>query len=411
MADLLPQNATPIERAIAAVGGERHAAVPVGLIRDIHNPGVCPSAILPWAAWAVNAPWPRQATEALRRAHIKTSLRRSRLKGTLEGLRWAARDAGAELVKAITPPAKQFAAPALTVAERNAFLSKYPQLRIYRHRTPGQRGHVSFAVGHAQQFLIQSDAALRIAPRIYLFREGAETELTALERTVTTAAREAITVLETHQPGRAGHHAFAARFPRWPGATDAAARIHTLRLAEAYNDQSETMRRTTVTPGLDPLDVRPDEVAQPGALDSLIPGRAFVGAKSAANAARGFLAQSSARQRLYQRIYLFDPAVAVARRGAGLHVGQGVLGMPAHHAELGVRITGKVDVQRWFGRYVRGHLVATGKAHLSAALESMRDAARLSDRIAIRTTLRRVPRAGEQYTAGTLVAGAIIQTR
>jgi len=409
MADLLPSSATPIERAVVHAGDARRDAVHVDAIREAQRPGACPSPLLPWLAWAHDAPWPRHATEAERRAHISTSLRRHRLKGTLAGLQWAARDADAEIVRVVTPPAKQFVDRSSTPAERAEFLARFPELRIHRYRTGGRRGRVSFAVGHAQRFLIQSDAALRIMSRATLIRDGVSTELDTIERRLATSTVEVATITQVAAPSTAGRAAFVARHPRWPAVSDAGKRIYTMRVAGTGFDAVETTHRSTTSPGLDPLDVRPEHIAERGHIDSMIPGLAFVGARTAKNAASGCLVQSSARERLYQRLRLFDPAVAVHARGAGRFIGQGVLGMPAHHARVDVRITGRMDVARWAGPYVRGYVVKRDQTALADAIDYMRDAARVSDRIALSTITRREIRAGEQHSSGAAIAGAIIE--
>lgn len=411
MGDLLPANATPIERAIVQTGAERVEALNTDLLRDLHAPAACPSNILPWVAWSVNAAWPKTATEAERRSHIRTSLRRHRAYGTLAGLRMAAESTGVSIVKAITPPAKMFSGPSLTVAERNAYLERYPELRIYRYRTSGHAGHVSFAVGNAQRFLVASDAVLRFTERATLVRDGVESELASLTRTVSDAEHVATTITEVRRSGTAGHQAFVAGLPRWPATTTAAERITTVRMTSTYRAGEEPLRVATVSPGLEPIDARPLDVALRGSIDSLIPGRAFIGARSAHNAARGCLIKSSAPWRMYRSMRLFDPAIPAMRRGAILHVNQGILGMPPHHAELSIRITGTMDTRRWAGPYVRGALVSRDHKVLADGVHAMREAARVSDRIALRTKNRDIVTAGEHILSGTLSAGAIIATR
>ena len=150
-----------------------------------HHVDTVPSSILAHLAQrfhiAHTIAWQRAETDKEQRALIYAAIARHRLKGTLGGLRLAASDAGAEITRAIVPPAKIFPAAATTIAQRNAFISRYPQLRVYRHRTRGMPGYVSFAVRHAQGFLVQSDAIMRIGLRTYLYRDGVEQELAVLE--------------------------------------------------------------------------------------------------------------------------------------------------------------------------------------------------------------------------------------
>ncbi len=341
--------------------------------------------------------WRRASTDAERRGLVKGALARHWIKGTLAGLRLGAADAGARLERAVTPPAKLFASPALSVAERNAFVARYPELRIYRHRVVGQRQgamlHKAYAGGAA--FPLISDAWLRILPRAYLSRSGLEAELTAVERATTTHTGQAETVTEVRAPGSAAGLAFCTGYARHLAKSDAAKRIYRLRLVETYQASSETVRRATVQPGLTALDVRFDQVAVPGQAHGRFAGQIL----------GGQLAASTARDRLYQRMYLFDPDVAQQARTASLHLNEGRLSMPAFHAEVAVRITGrKQPTAAW--RFAHGHLVAQPQQQLGDCLEAMRDMARAADRIAVDTAINKPATAGEQNPAGALMAGA-----
>jgi len=366
----------------------------------VQAPDLAVPAALPHLAgqyhMADTVAWRRAHTVDEQRGLVKSAIAVHRMKGTLAGFRWAAQSSGAAITSAITPPAKVHLSPSLSTAERNAFVGRYPQLRLYRHRTAGHRIglHCGDTLGRWNP--VQSDALLRIMPRAYLYRDGTETELTVIERTTKTtmATAEATTVTEVAIPGAAGRLSFAGRFPRFLTVTAAARRFYRLTLAETYLDSAETLRRVAAEPGLTPIDVRPDAIAQTGQASGVHAGQ-FVARH---------LMPGTARDRLYQRLYLFDPDIAVHRRTATLHLNAGRLGMPAHHAELSVRIPGAVSRQA-AGRYVRGYLVATVKTGLADCLEAMRDMARASDRITINTTIKRPVSAGESVLAGERVAG------
>ena len=86
MSDLLPLNATDQERAISeAIGRE----APV-VVREMWNPETCPTALLPWLAWAFNVDtWDASWTEAQKRGVIKNSVAVHKKKGTIGALRTA----------------------------------------------------------------------------------------------------------------------------------------------------------------------------------------------------------------------------------------------------------------------------------------------------------------------------------
>jgi phage tail P2-like protein len=88
MADLLPPNATPLERALATIGAEiADVAIP---LRDLVNPDTCPVNLLPWLASSLAvSPWEDSWTEAQKRGVIASAYLVHRQRGTLAGLRRA----------------------------------------------------------------------------------------------------------------------------------------------------------------------------------------------------------------------------------------------------------------------------------------------------------------------------------
>ncbi|AMR77301.1 phage tail protein I [Cupriavidus nantongensis] len=403
VASLLPPNATPLERAIEQVTVTEPDP---GILRLLYQPHAIPFRLLPWLAWAEDVPiWPKRdnaaADEAIKRDLVANSWRLHRLQGTLAGLRRMAHYAGARIVGVFTPPSKNFLAPALTNAERAAFRALYPQLRIYRYRTIGQRQGAMLHGAHLGHgvFPLISDAIARIAPRAYLYRDGVESELAILQRSSTTSTRTAITEVEVRAPGVRRHVSFIAGHPRYLATSDARQRIYNLQLADAYQQTDDALSYTTITPSLTPIDVRFDNVAEIGHARGV-----FLGAAQLGQSYR-VLALSTARDRLYQRLAVFDPDIEVSRVRAALHFGgQHRLGFPAHNAELRVEIRGRRTL-RHAGRFVVGHTVTSDQRPLSEALAAMRWAKRLSDRIAIDTAIRRPEAAGAHLVAGDVIAG------
>ncbi len=95
MSDLLPPNATPLERAVDAASARLdELEVP---LRDLWNPARCPLALLPWLAWTLGVEswdpdWPAQ----LKRRACAEAFSVHREKGT-----WAAIDRVLRLIGAL----------------------------------------------------------------------------------------------------------------------------------------------------------------------------------------------------------------------------------------------------------------------------------------------------------------------
>lgn len=86
MTDLLPFNATPLERAVDAASARiDELEVPV---RDLWSPSRCPLALLPWLAWALGVEtWDPGWPEALKRQFCAEAFQVHREKGTVAAIR------------------------------------------------------------------------------------------------------------------------------------------------------------------------------------------------------------------------------------------------------------------------------------------------------------------------------------
>lgn len=92
--DLLPPNATPLERATASVNAQM-AALDAEQIKALWNPDICPAVALPWLAWALSVePWDHDWPVWRQREVIKASIPVHRIKGTLASMRQALTVAG-----------------------------------------------------------------------------------------------------------------------------------------------------------------------------------------------------------------------------------------------------------------------------------------------------------------------------
>lgn len=88
MSDLLPANATALERALAQVMAEIQA-IPVP-VRDMWNAATIPANALPWLAWAFSVDeWDINWSEAQKRETVRRALAAQKIKGTIGAVRQA----------------------------------------------------------------------------------------------------------------------------------------------------------------------------------------------------------------------------------------------------------------------------------------------------------------------------------
>lgn len=98
MSQLLPPNATSLEKAIEMLIGARVGAIDTPL-RDLWSPADCPEELLPWLAWALSidswdASWPIH----VRRARIAAAIAVQRRKGTTRSIQDVVRSFGGNVV-------------------------------------------------------------------------------------------------------------------------------------------------------------------------------------------------------------------------------------------------------------------------------------------------------------------------
>lgn len=90
---LLPPNATPFELALEGATS-RVSNVPLP-IRDVWNVQTCPSAVLPWLAWAFDVnEWDSNWPDQVQRAVIAASVAVHKIKGTVGSVKQALAVAG-----------------------------------------------------------------------------------------------------------------------------------------------------------------------------------------------------------------------------------------------------------------------------------------------------------------------------
>lgn len=95
-AGLLPSNATPLERSIAATAASTFD-VPIP-IADLMNPDAIPLALLPWLAWHLGIDtWKDYWPEQVKRARVKAAISIARKKGTAAAVRDVIATFGANL--------------------------------------------------------------------------------------------------------------------------------------------------------------------------------------------------------------------------------------------------------------------------------------------------------------------------
>lgn len=130
--DVIYQNATGLERALADVDAYRLIATYAELVRDQWDPYEIDYANLAHLAWAMGVNlWEDNWGELFRRQWVDRQWQLKYLRGSRAGLDEFVRAVGGTVKRCITPPATTHPLPSYSDEERAEYITKFPQLRMY----------------------------------------------------------------------------------------------------------------------------------------------------------------------------------------------------------------------------------------------------------------------------------------
>ncbi|OHV85806.1 phage tail protein I [Ensifer sp. LCM 4579] len=332
---ILPSNAKPLELDLEKATAFLSI---LGLedLGDLTNPRAIRADLLPWLAYRFSTDiWREEWSAEKRRDVVAQQFDLHRLKGTAEGIRRMVELVDAEIKQIIVPPKRIFAMPAIGKAARNAWLARMPQIRVYLANNKGTIGADAFGGvdGRARgAFAGRAFARLDRAAAIYGRRavirqpDGTETNVRRSEVETTVQQRTAREFDRIHIPGKIGPALFAGGFVGKGFVTkrNKQAEIVTFSLDRQYDAVLSELHLSTVSPGLDPVDVKYSRVS-----DRWRPGPALY-----ARRFKGFAIPDRAAEHLYDRIFLNDPAVDAPWVRAHSYAGHARIGMPAFRADM-----------------------------------------------------------------------------
>lgn len=323
---LLPPPAGKLEKGLATVT-KRIEAIPVP-VREVEDPWRCPAQLLDFLAFAYSVDlWLEDWPDLKKRKIIAEAIETHRLKGTLAGIRRMLSYVDVEILKVYRPPAKVYSGPSLTRKQREAWLSKLPQVRFFFVRERSKAKGRIFSGGPRYRSFIEgsftgpNNAAEHAKRRARWVVNGKETaakvEQFGSAVRVQVPARRPLTVFS----------GIAITGKRFFVPSTAPQRIVTIQPV------STMPWRRDVGPRLTPVTSEPELVAQRGILPkaAVISKRCF---------GRRFFLPSTAGLRLFER-YAVNDGSALVKRPAIQFMGVGRYGQPAHTAELKVRIRSK----------------------------------------------------------------------
>ena len=412
---LLPPNHTLFEEA-ADLTGARIDELPVAIPKLV-RPYDIPSTHLAWLAWGLSVDlWEKEWGQEKHRVLTARSLPMHARKGTQASIAEHIRIMGADPRRFIVPPAKTFMMEVFTEEERQAFLDRFPQLRVYPFVARGTYRFAHFtsaAFGRTKAFLDAScikdvGAWSRYIRAAKLWDQGEETTLSIRavthESVGTFHAAEYDEVVLGPKPTAAMHLDAPPRAREFlVDDFGVAQRLIRIPRDASYSYRLGRETYTTTWPNAELIDVRPQMVAephpgQPGVLYAT--QRQFILGKH--------LPPTISWRYIYERWHIHDPDRIPDVRVRSTHLGYTRLGMPPFHAEIRTRISGK-QAPRTAGLFVNGHLMTGNRKPIRDVREAVRVSQSLRDKILLDTKTFRFPRAGDRLKLGTVRIGTFIE--
>lgn len=391
VADLLPPNATPFERALDGAVGTRFP-LPTELVSAMWDADRCPTALLGFLAYQLSVDlWDEDWPEVIKRRVCRDAFALHRLKTTLAGIKAYVALAGGEVVKATRPPARVYPTSGMTAAEREAWLQTLPQLRLYPFdlRPLGSK-RVFFSrtrpLFSARAYPRASRGFQLMGTRATRWDRGVETDI-AYEQPAAGIVR---LLLPRTTPRPFLGHCYLQRL--YATTPVAARNVVTL-------DLSGDIGGYAVAQGLDPVSIAPTRIYQARTAPA---ARAFLGRRG-----RRWLLTSSGPRLVYDRICLNDPTRVAARRHGRVFLGHARLGSRPFEATLRVDLPLKRSPQRAARFAGHGFLKGGDMAGLGRIARAIGAAKAARDTILIDTVVRRPVRFGDGLRFGQFTFGEI----
>lgn len=413
---LLPPNHTQFEEAVDLTGA-RIDELPVEIPRLV-RPYDIPATHLAWLAWGLSVDlWEKEWRQEKHRVLAARSLPMHARKGTQASIAEHIRIMGADARRFIVPPAKTYLMEGFTEEERQSFLDRFPQLRVYPFVSRGSYPFAHFtsaAFGRARAFLdascIKDVRAWSRYIRTAKLRDRGE-EKTLTVRAVTPEgvgrfhAAEFDEVVLGPKPTAAMHlDAPPKARPFLIDDFGVAQRLIRIPRDASYDYRLGRETYTTAWPSADLVDVRPQSVAErhPGQPGALYAARhQYVLGKH--------LPTTISWRFIYERWHIHNPERVPDVRIRSTHVGFTRLGLPPFHAEIRTRISGK-QAPRTAGLFVNGFIMTGDRSPIGRVREAVRVSKSLRDRILLDTKTWRLPRAGDRLRTGTVTLGRFIES-
>ena len=414
---LLYQNATGLEKAMADADAERIQGTPAELVMEVWDPFLIAAKNLPFLAWAYSVDiWEDGWSEETQRNWTSVQLLFKSLRGTEAGIRMALDYAGRDftpgangytLQQIVVPPGGFFAAPNLPAADFNEWIRLMPQIRIYVGIDKGTGGD-EFFIDNKSGFVNLGavgfdDGWERYGRKAILRQAGREDiQLRVSERIKVTEPYEAADFETITVPGTSNYGFFVNDFvndDRFIGWEDKHTVMYTLRYDRVFDATHTDLFLTMLKPSQDPIDVTYERNSDIGDWEGgLYIGDGFV--------STDFIVRENADIMLADYIYLLDKDVAAPMTRGVSFIGVDRIDIHKYQMELMIDLRTSEPLPLWFvndSAIDAAHTANEDYAHIDRAIRAVRAAKAQRDRALVAFDPLRPLRASDYATESTLM--------
>lgn len=420
---ILPKNATVWERVLGS-NVDRLLDLDAERIRALWNPWTCPIEDLPYLAWALSVDvWDADWPEARKRLVCASALKDHRLKGTLGAVERYLGYHDITITNAILPPSRVFAVRAMTDADREAWIARLPQIRIYPfvtlRETPPRRGFMTGPAGHRTFFRRDKGTGASTGPASFMqISEGPKLYGRRATFQANGLPEVQATVEEFSDLGQApaeqvmidfagskrdfyGHTFMGSSHMRSTRARENVVRVRVDDNAPAQFIANSGLGLQSVRP------VRVNQVRQAPEARFFI-GRDFMGS------GRTFMKQTYGPRLVYDRFALLDPTIEPTLKHGRSFMGHARFGLQPFTAEL--RLELPMTRPRWRmgvgrGSFLSGFMKKADLSSLERARQAITTAQGLTDTVLVDPENYREVRLGDGNKLGSFKLGQIMRRR
>jgi hypothetical protein len=282
---LLPSGGTKLDVAQELTDANRFP-LDTGIIRRTKDAMLVDEPLLPVLAWERSVDvWNNKWPLAKKRYVTDIAFAMQKMKGRRDGLKKYIEVSDAECLLIEAPPLMAFPGRDMTDAERLAWLARFAQLRTYKYSITGNDQFAIFTTSDSNRPLCFSDTVNRMwcareingleywGWQTHLWDNGVDTPLTTWDRVVTEIDKTVNVYTQVVLPGDLNGAWFLDHDPTpgadgeigfFPTSLDPVAdrTVSVLTDQTDYLDHNVNFTSRTVSPGLQPIYIKPERVAE-----------------------------------------------------------------------------------------------------------------------------------------------------